>query len=207
MELSSFIQTLLTEGKVSVIGKLICFNAEDTQATKKILQQYYQEDQKEMPFIAPGYSEEAAIWAAEYFYKAVQVTVIRDAGEETVREKLFAYKEAISHEAIYSADLILRYLPSLFNLAKGLAPMDILVQILNEAALLWPFSSVGIELNKQPNDEMIFSHPSLRLTYLDRIIQHKAKQRIASKNVIDGIHEIAGNHLSFFWPDFERINK
>jgi len=207
MELSTFIQTLLAEGKVSVTGKLSVFTEEDITTSKKILQKYYEEDVLEMPFKAPAYSEEASIWAATYFYTAIKLTILRDADEVTVKEKLSAFNGAVSHETIYSADLLLRYLPSLFHLAKGLAPMDALVQILRQTALTWPFSSVGIDLNELPNDEIIFSHPSLKQVYLDRIIQHKNKSRAVGKNVTDGIYEITGSHLSVFWPEFERINK
>jgi len=127
MELATFIKGLITEGKVSVKGVLISFPEEDLFETKKILREYYEEDILEMPGTAPSFSEEAAIWAAEYFYRVVQLTIIRDAGEEKIKEQLKPFAGEINAAAMYSADLIFRHLPSLIDLVKGFAPADVLL--------------------------------------------------------------------------------
>lgn len=203
MELSTFIKQLVTEGKVIVNGTLIQFSENDLQATKGLLQAYYNEDKLEMALAAPDFSEEAALWAAQYFYQAVQLTINRDAGEEIVATHLPAFTGDITVETIYSADLALRYLPALFELAKGLAPGDILVTELRKTAAKWPFSSVGIELKEKVSDELIFTHASLKQAYIDRIINKKDNSRIDNEEILDCLIETTGEHLATIWPEFK----
>jgi hypothetical protein len=205
MKLAHFIRTLLLNGKVFVTGHIEAFEQKDTDEARDVLKNYYDEDLLEMPYKAPVFSEEAALWAAEYIYKAVQLTVLRDAGEEVIKDQLKAYPGQINPPAIYSGDLMLRYLPQLFQLAKGLAPHDILVRELRKTALQWPFSSVGIELGQMVIDDSLFENLSLRYAYIDRIIHEKDTQRIKNPLVVNYIHEVAGGHLSVFWPGFENL--
>ncbi len=203
MESSNFIETLLTQGKVSVKGHLESFNEKELNDTKIILHKYYQDDILEMPYAAPEYNEEVALWAAEYLYKAVQLIVLRDVEEEMINNELKPFTGEPTPSVIYSADLMLRYLPQLFELAKGLAPGDLLVQILKNTARQWPYSSVGIELDETIDDKMIIEYPSLRYSYIDRIIQAKDKQRMKDPVVADYIKEVAGEQFSVLLPSFE----
>ena len=203
MDLSNFISTLLSDGKVSVKGQLTLLEAQDINEAGKILYTYYQDDVLEMPHSAPGFSEEAATWGAEYLYKAVQLIVLRDVEEEMINNDLKPYTGQLTPAVIYSADLMLRYLPQLFELAKGLAPGDLLVQVLKKAARQWPYSSAGIELSETVDDKMILEHPSLRYKYIDRIIQAKDKQRMKDPVVADYIKEVGGEQFSALLPTFE----
>jgi hypothetical protein len=205
MQLSVFITSLLTEGKVSVNGQLTPFEHKDLEKAGLVLIEFYKEDVTEMPYAAPEYSNNVAVWSAEYLYRAVQLTILRDVGEEILRQNLKAYSGEINPSVIYSADLMLRYLPTLFELAKGLAPADILVQELLRVALQFPFSSVGISLDQPVDDGMIFKNQSLKCTYIDRIIREKDKNRLKSSLVNDYVRESAGEYLSVFWPGFENL--
>jgi hypothetical protein len=205
MELSDFITALLHEGKVTVQGELISFDQQDLAEANNLLFQYYHEDKLEMPFSVPAYSEEAAVWAAQYFYTATQLTVIRDLGEDVINEKLLPFGTDITPSVIYSADLIFRYLPVLTQLAKGLAPADKLVEKLKKIAIQFPFSSVGMDLDNEMNDSAIFLHPSLKYAYFDRILRHKDKSRVVNATVKNHIYEVTGEHLFTIWPDFQAL--
>ena len=173
----------------------------------EILLSYYNEDKLEMAFTAPEFSPTAALWGAQYFYTAVQLTVIRELDEQQVKERLMAYPEPITPEVIYSADLIFRYLPDLFELVKGLAPSDMLVRELSATAAAWPFSSVGIPLKEHGQEEMIFAHPSLKIRYADTIVRKRDRHRLTTNAVLTSIYEVTGTHLSIFWPNFEHSLK
>jgi MoxR-vWA-beta-propeller ternary system domain bpX4 len=205
MKLAAFIESLLSEGKVSIDSKLAPFAKDDLKATGGILKNYYREDIIEMRGCAPPFAEKAAVWAAQYFYQAVQLTVIRDADEGIIKEKLFPFEERISPAEIYSADLILRYLPALFDLAKGLSPADILVTTLEKTATDWPFSSVGIEISDSSQSEIIFSNSCLAYTYADRIIKHRDLKRAADPIVDRYVREALGTHTSL-WPEFKPLS-
>jgi hypothetical protein len=207
MELSDFIQDLLTEGKVSIKGALTHFSEDDISETGKILERAYSQDILEMPGTAPAFSKEAATWAASRFYMAVQMAVLREIEEETIKEQLKPYEGTMTPEAIYSADLVLRHLPVLFNLVKGFAPADLLVEKLQKLSAQWPFSSVGIELVEIENEDIIFAHASLKPAYLDRIITQKDVSRIAGKNIPEHIKETTGGYGEILWPGLETALK
>lgn len=204
MKLAAFIEGLLRDGKVTIQAQPTSSTIVEQEAVEELLKEYYQEDILQMPGAAPAFSKKAAIWAAEYFYQAVQLTIIRDAGEEAIKEKLKSFDGAVTPSEIYSVDLIFRYLPSLFDLAKGLSPADTLVTMLEKTATEWPFSSVGIEINDFPNMKYFLSNSSLAYTYVDRIIQHKDLKRAADPIVAEYIREAIGEH-TFLWPECKTL--
>lgn len=206
MELASFIQSLIKDGSVSVKGVLVDFTIDDLEQSKRVLEQYYHNDKLEMPYSAPAFSADAALWASTYLYTATQLTVLRDAGAQIVQERLKKFEGAINPAAIYSADLVLRYLPALFELSKGLAPADMLVQELQQTAAEWPFSSVGIGVHIVAQEEVIFSHPSLAQTYITRIIDRKDKTRLTTPEIESLILAAIGQYTDL-WPGFTHIKQ
>lgn len=203
MKLFSFLQTLFTEGKVTVEGKLSSFDEEDEADSVRLLHQWYEDDKTEMPHAAPSFSPEAALWAAKHLYLSLQLIVIRDAEEDTVQKTLAPFVGTVSADTTYSVDITLRYLPDVLSLAKGLAPADIMVQKLKETALQWPFSSVGIDVEGELlNEDMILNHPSLRIAYIDRIIEKKDNKRTYNSSVKEGIWEALGSYSSLLWSQF-----
>lgn len=205
MQLTLFIQSLITQGQVSVSGKLEPFDEADIEAAKKILHQYYTEDVLELAGTPPEYDEAAAVWAACYLHQAVQLTMLRAANESEVLQLLQPYDGQITAAAVYAADLTLRYIPSLFELVKGLAPADILVQQLAHIASQWPLSAAGIKVNGFQNRDIVLSSPALRQLYIDRIIFAKDKNSIDTPGMQDCLFETTGTHLQFFWPGYEPL--
>lgn len=203
MELTAFIQDLVARGRVSVYGALAHCEAGDVQAATTVLRQFYEEDVLDMPAGAPAFADAAASWAAQYFYVAVRLTVVRDAGEEVIRSSLPVFNGDQSPENIYSADLVLRHLPALLELAKGLAPADLLVQELLKTAAQWPFSSVGASLAEPVQDDFIFLHPWLRQVYMDRVMTQQDKKRLHHPGAGACLREIAGDYLPLLWPQLE----
>jgi hypothetical protein len=203
MRLAEFIQSLFTEGKVGVTNQLSQIDDEEFNATKIILQQMYHEDVLDMPAPVPDFSEEAALWAATYFYHAVHLVVMRDAGEEIIEEQLQSFQGDINASVIYSVDLTFRSLPNLFELAKGLAPADVLVKKLQETAAQWPLSSVGVEIEPSLTDHaLILTNKSLKTRYIDRIIKQKDQKRVQQFGLEKYIYETAGEQIKLFWPGF-----
>ena len=91
------------------------------------------------------------------------------------------------------------------NWPKDLRRRINLSRYLKKTAGQWPYSSVAIELNEVVEDKLIFEHPSLKYTYIDRIIQMKDKQRSKNETVTKYIHEVAGEHIALLWPRFETL--
>ena len=207
MELSNFILQLLNDGTVSVQPGITIFTNPDEREAIQLLQQYYIEDIQEMPATAPAFNDQAALWAAKYFYTAVQLTALRDEGEAVINEKLLAFDGTMDASAMYSADLVLRYLATLLQLAKGLSPADMLVKVLEQTAAAWPFSSVGIETGEIKNEAVIFADASLCIAYTDRLIAAKDIKRISGSGMQQQVLSAAGMHLETFWPGATTIFK
>jgi len=200
MKLSTFFQTLLESGRVQVLAPPSLIQAEDQQATLNLLSRFYMADSVEMAYKTPDFSPPAALWAAEYFYRAVHLTVLRDLDETAIRKWLRPYPAEPDPEAIYSVDLVFRYLPGLFGLAKGLAPRDYLVEVLRETVVQWNFSTVGMDLDAEPDLTHILAHPALRAAYVDRIIRHKDQKRAADPRVAPLVKEAMGGFADSIWP-------
>lgn len=203
MKLAAFLRDLLEKGKVTVAGQIGPFGDDDLRAAETTLRHYYEEDALEMPGAAPAFLPEAALWGARYFYHAVQLAVLRDLGEEVVRQYLQDYPGPRTPEAVYSADLTFRYLPDLLRLARGLAPGDVLVAALQRTALDWPFSSVGSGTAGEVVAGVILEHPSLRTAYVDRIIRQKDAARLGGPVIPEYVRAALGGHAAAWWPEFE----
>lgn len=198
--LLSFITNLLEKGAISVTKDLSPFTDIDQLEATNALHQLYERDALEMPYSAPEFSETAALWAVEYLYRAIQCSLLREIEEEQVKQLLPNYTHEINAAAIYSADLILRYLPDLWNLAKGLSPDDILVVLMNETAKKWPFSSIDIEDLEELEIDEILNHPSLRQAYIDRILQAEDKKRLKDERVMLLAKEVIGDQVGILKP-------
>jgi hypothetical protein len=207
MELTTFIEQLLGTGSVVVQGNPTVIEAADRATALLLLEQYYNDDIAEMPAGMPPFHPEAAAWAAEYLLRAVQLTVLRNAGETAIAQWLNDFEGEITAAVIYSADLSLRHLPDLFHLAKGLAPADALVQVLLRTAAQWPLSTIGIDASISTLSDAIDTHPALRSSYASRIIEHKNQQRANHPQVQTYIHEAAGTHINMLWPGFQTLEK
>lgn len=207
MKLADFLRDLLEKGKVTVAGQIGSFGDDDLRAAETALRRYYDEDALDMPGVAPAFLPEAALWGARYFYHAVQLAVLRDLGEEVVRQYLRDYPGPRTPEAVYSVDLTFRYLPDLLRLARGLAPGDVLVAALQRTALDWPFSSVGGDTAGNVIPGVILEHPSLRTAYVDRIIREKDAGRLTGPGLPEHVRAALGGHAAHWWPEFESLTQ
>jgi hypothetical protein len=203
MELTNFIAGLINDGKVKVVPQLLTFEEEDLRLATVHLQQYYEDDIQEMPATAPAFDATAALWAARYLYTTVQFILLRNLDETTMQEHMLPYTGELTPAAMYSADLTLRYLPDLFDLAKGLSPNDPLVKQMKETAQLWPFSSAAIAMPEPTDLSLIFSHASLKQAYIDRIIAAKNLHKCQQPDCYPLVLEALGAYAADLWPQFE----
>ncbi|RVU02901.1 hypothetical protein EOD41_02890 [Mucilaginibacter limnophilus] len=206
MKLSKFVQGLFTEGVVNVPRQLLEFHADDLRETAILLQQYQLAERLELAFNAPDFDESAGLWAAQYFYRAIQFVLLRELEEAAIQAYLKAYEEPVTCEAIYSVDLIFRHLAPLFKLSSGLAPSDPLVQMLKETAAAWPYSSVGLDITPSVSTAVIINHPSLKYAYIDRIIQHRDQKRITNNMEKQALEEVLGLYSDLLWPKLQLPN-
>ena len=203
MQLIQFIQDIIQQGKVTVDGQVTPFSDEDKQAATQRLREYYELQKQELTATVPAFDAPAAIWAAGFLYRAVQLVMLRDLGDDVVNKLLTPYDGAVTPEAVLSVDLSFRYLPNLVGLAKGLAPEDVLVKRLHEAAVQWPFSSVGMKVEGDFNLDVILNNACVRRSYIDRIITARDIKRSNNPQVKEYIKEALGDYGHVLWPGWK----
>ena len=186
-----------------VAGQVLPFTQEDEEQATQRLREYYEHQLSDLTGRVPAFEPEAAVWAAIYLYRAVQLTVLRELGEDAVNELLTPFNGPVSPESILSVDLSFRHLPNLLGVAKGLAPQDPLVKQIQSAAIQWPFSSVGMKVEGELNTNVIMQNACLRRVYIDRIIEARDKNRCNNKLVNEYIKEALGDYGQVLWPGWE----
>jgi len=207
VQLEQFIQDIIQRGKVIVAGQVIPITQEDAQQTIQHLHDSYNHQLPELTGRVPAFEPEAAVWAAIYLYRAVQLTVLRELGEDAINGLLTPFTGAVSPETILSVDVSFRYLPNVLGLAKGLAPEDALVKQIQAAAIQWPFSSVGMKVEGKMNIDVIMQDPCLRRAYVDRIIEARDRSHCNNELVNESIKEALGDHGQVLWPGWEPLLK
>lgn len=178
------------------------FAPEDLAQAAQLLAEAHRRAASEMPSPWPGHDAAAALWAAQWFYRATQLLQLRDQPEAALAEHLPGYSGRITPEAMASVDLTLRHLPNLKRLASHLAPGDKLVQMMAEVAVQWPLSSVGLKLEAEPHLTTLQVHSGLLAAYRDRIIAAQDSTRLSSPAVVQLVAVALGDHAKAFWPEF-----
>jgi hypothetical protein len=202
MLLTSFLQDLLTSGSITLSGQPAPFEAADLDAAESLLKSYHAEDSLDLPHAAPAFEAAAALWAAQHLYYTAVLAVVRELDEAAIAAHLPNFEGEKTPAASYSADLTLRYLPDLLQLAKGLAPADALVARLRHTARQWPLSFVGHEPADAGAEAILLVHPALRGAYLDRIIRARDRARASQPHLAPLVQAALGAYSAQLWPDF-----
>jgi hypothetical protein len=191
-DLALFLKSLAEEGRAVVSPQPLHDDAEEATA---VLEQLDTHARHELALDAPAFSAATALWAARLLYHLAQFTVCRDLGEERIVAVCgLTGPERRGPESDWSADLTLRHLPNLFQLARHLSNADPLVHQLRLIAAAWPLSSVGIAGLDHLQIDSFIGHPALRRLYADRIISEGDATRLGDPRVDDVLRGDLGVH-------------
>ena len=174
--------------------------------TDELLLAYDRLARAQLAFTAPQFLLDAARWAAERMYRGCQLLVFRRLDAEAVKSMLgVSCPRPLSAEAIYSADLALRYVGDLITMARAVAQRDELVAELLRIGHEWPLSSIGVtriaadKLNATAV-EMIMCDRCLRQLYIDRVIARREVSRLEHLGVREGVRAALGMYDDL-WPE------
>jgi hypothetical protein len=180
-ELALFLKALVEEGRAVVQSPAQLGDAPDAV---DVLRQLDLIARAEFSLEAPRFSEPTAVWAARLFYQLCQFTVCRDISAAQINAACnVPCPETRGPETDWSADLTLRHLPKLFQLARHLSQADPLVQSMKQIAAAWPLSSVGIPGLENLQLESFIEPPGLRRLYADRIVAAEDSSRLNDPRV------------------------
>jgi hypothetical protein len=191
-DLDVFLKSLAREGRARVSAQPL---ADEPEEVTSLLNQLDEQARNEQALDIPHLSAVAALWAARLFYSLCQFTVCRDIGEERIVAVCSAAcPEPRRPETDWSADLVLRHLPKLFELARHLSNGDPLVRRMKRVAADWPLSSVGIPGLENLQLGSFIGHAGLRRIYADRIIAAGDSTRLGDPQVDDLLRADLGLH-------------
>ena len=191
-DLALFLKSLAEDGR-AVVSSAALVN--ETTEALSVLRQMDEYARQELALDAPPFSANAALWAAQLFYQLCKFTVCRDIGEEQIAKACsIPCPEPRGPEVDWSADLSLRHLPKLFDLARHLSNADPLVLQMKKIASAWPLSSVGLPGLDSLQLDSFIGHPALRRLYADRIIAASDTARLGDSRVDDLLRADFGIH-------------
>ncbi len=190
-----FIDSLVSTGQVVLPHPVEAGGDVDLLALRDCLTSLDSRRRAEVAQPAPRLDVDWAVWAADSFFRACQLTVHRDVDSEHV-DKLLPSREEVERgaSAHWSVDLAFRYLPDLHRLASGVSPSDPLNVHLINWANDWPMSSVGVKATPDTRFEVdaVMADPCLRATYVDRIVDRADWARLTDPAVRRAVRDVFG---------------
>ena len=201
----TFLTQLFETGEIIVPREA----AADSDAVRLLLSRCESIARTDWPGIAPEFDVDVAEKSAMALLVFCQATVYRELDEREIQQRLNSIELAGQPTPTrhYSADLVLQFLPDVYNLLMRSAKEDPARQLLVDFAKQWPLSAVGIggatpeELPKAVMSGCMFR------AYVDRVIARSdvacGKLPIVSeaiREVIGDFPALASNFNTFLKP-------
>lgn len=191
-DLALCLQSFLKDGRAVVSPKAP--SPEDSDALP-FLTDLDRAARQELALPLPAFSAESALWAARLWYQLCRFVVCRDLGEDEINAACsVTCPEGRGPETDWSADLTLRHLPRMFQLARHLSNADPLLKSMRGIAVAWPLSSVGIPDLENLSVKSFIHDSGLRRLYCDRIIATGDVSRLGDQRVDDALRADLGLH-------------
>jgi hypothetical protein len=182
--------------------KIMDISEREEKLLLQFLENEYQKECPNYPFMAPSFDKNAALWAAKIIYFASQLLLYRENKTEELNSILPAYPNAITPSSILSVDICLRFLPSVILNAKNIDADDAIVPILENHLQTWHYSGIGYDLDKEKMAfNVIFADDCLKQLYINRIIEKKCKSLTELPILKSEILASLGNYKNYFWKE------
>lgn len=169
-DLAVFVQELLDEGRLRLRAAPAADRADDAVP---ILQEAYTLHALTVAGPPLPFDAETALTAARLLHRAAWLLL--HPGESIGEAAALRMPAAPSRpEQHLSADLLLRYMPTLQRRARALLPSDEVTIALEQILRDWPLSGVLSDLKDAPRGALDFGgHAGLQLLYAERLARHE----------------------------------
>ncbi|MEM9941260.1 MAG: hypothetical protein AAF939_06685 [Planctomycetota bacterium] len=226
IDLIRFVNDLMSGGSLKM-PRLKPWKVDELQQTEQVLVDLELDYRNSLPGLPPPFAADWAVWASQALFRVVQFYTFREYPDREVIEELkntseVAPESGRDSSAHYSVDFLFRFIPDLWNLIRLRDGSDPLLLIVQQWAIQWPLSSVGILQNEWSNQnnarrevknkhtvnpkmatswdalilkeylEPILRHPSLAQLYTDRIVKREDSSRIDHPKVVELINQNIG---------------
>ncbi|WP_395752344.1 hypothetical protein [Prosthecobacter sp.] len=202
VSIAEFFSSLHVSGQVGVTREALLPG--DSEQTQALLSRAFQDACDDLPGGLKADLEcchAAATAAIHYLYRVCQALVDRAMSEEQVAAICAAMPPLpTSPGEMFSQDLALRHLPELWSMARSMSDSDPLVTGIEQAALRFPLSSVGIALKNSPDLLSLRRHDGLWRLYIDRIIARQDALRLEDASTALAVADALGEHAHSLAP-------
>ncbi|MFT2010994.1 hypothetical protein ACMA1I_20140 [Pontibacter sp. 13R65] len=172
-----FLHTLLQlrqQEEIIIFGNMLEITVPEEEEAAAFLTTEFNSECLEYPFTAPEFEKPAALWGARTIYLSAQLLFYRENQVEDLNALLPPYKGKITSASILSADLCLRFLPSILSHLKIIDPDDPLINLLEEHLHNWNFSGVNYSLdNSKLEFATVATDKCLLQLYANRVTAHR----------------------------------
>jgi MoxR-vWA-beta-propeller ternary system domain bpX4 len=168
--LAEFLDLLLYQGRV-VLRARPELSARDASAVS-VLRRGFADYGLELAGPPIALDAETALAAARFIQNACWLLLNRSEPDSGLERYLVLPGQPRGPDQHASADLLLRYLPQVYQRAQRQDPGDWLSVVLAETLRRWPLSGVLAYLDEPPIGPLDFGHPGLYLLYAERWVQH-----------------------------------
>ena len=202
----NMIQNLREQESVLLYQNLFKFEEDEKDAVIKYLTTEFEKEKLGYPFISPKFNSEAALWSAQVVYIAAQLLLYRKTPEEALINLFPNEVEEVTPETMLSADLCLRFLPSIVEELRVIDPDDKLVGFLDNILKKWMFSAVDTKLF--PDEiglDVLFSNQCLTQLYLNRIVKFNNTQLAKYHRINSAIKGNLGLYYQELWPNYKEL--
>ena len=199
------LQHLRQHEEVLLYNNLLHATAQQQQEAAVYLAEEYQRESINYPFGAPAFNPPAALWAARTVYTASQLMLYREQGVAELEGLLPEYDKTIDAAAVLSADLLLRFLPSIISQLNALNPDDKLIRLLLFHLTRWHYSGVPWPLPVHDlRFEAVVCDKCLYQLYIDRVIENKRLPLAQHPLLTGGVHASLGMFAAVYWKEFQQ---
>lgn len=192
--------------EVILYANLLEISGEEEAQATKYLKSEYETERLEYPFVTPSFNDSAALWAAKTVYIASQLLLYRQNRVEDLPSILPNFPGEISPSAILSADITLRFLPSVITQLQLIDPDDELINILKNHLQTWHYSGISSSLLniETLSFDAIITNKCLHQLYVDRVIVNKKLALVHHPALENEISSTLGIYTSLLWKEFKK---
>lgn len=192
MSLTSFLTTLFEDGAARASEWAPVSETDRAEALQR-LTEFEGTWRESLAGNPPPFDPARALAAAETMFRACQCLVYRELDpQELLSAALIPEPAPRSPSDHYSADLAFRFLPDVWRLGRDIAANDPLVSCVQELAVRWPLSSVGIAGLPAVQIGGFVDDRSLLTLYIDRIVERSDRSRLDNSRVRNALREACG---------------
>ena len=195
--LADFLHDLLHQGTIT-FGQPTDFAPDHRPESVRVLREAYEFYRLEVAGPLIDFDAAAALAAGDLVRQAAWYLLNRDGPEADVERALRPGQPPVRAAHHLSADLVLRFLPTIHRRARLLAPGDRLADLLADVLRRWPLSGVLSDVDEEPLTPLDFDgHPGLLLLYAERLGRKLKPAWVPSQGLVrEYVELILGDRIS-----------